>query len=284
MGARLGDGVLDLAALATDGPLDEDPALFAQPSLNAFMAAGRATWARVREALRALATGPDAEPATVAARRRRAAAADRRRATTSTSTRRSITRRTSGGCSVPTPSRCRPTGATCRSAITVAPARWWSAARRSAARAGSAWSRAPTPRSSARARAWTSSSSWASWSACRAALGEPVADRSRARPRLRRAARQRLERARHPGLGVPPARPVPGQVVRHVGGRVGHAAGGDPRAPRRRAGRRSPRRCPTCARSRGRSTSTSRSSSTAPSSRARTRATCTGRRPSSSRT
>jgi fumarylacetoacetase len=66
VGARLGDGVLDLAALAGDGPLDEDPALFAQPSLNAFMAAGRETWARVREALRALTAGPDAEPATVA--------------------------------------------------------------------------------------------------------------------------------------------------------------------------------------------------------------------------
>ena len=95
VGARLGDGVLDLAALAADGPLDEDPALFAQPSLNAFMAAGRATWARVREALRSLTAGPDAEPATVAARRGRAAAAHRRRATTSTSTRRSTTRRTS---------------------------------------------------------------------------------------------------------------------------------------------------------------------------------------------
>jgi fumarylacetoacetase len=66
VGARLGDGVLDLAALAADGPLDEDPALFAQPSLNALMAAGRPTWTRVREALRALAAGPDAEPATVA--------------------------------------------------------------------------------------------------------------------------------------------------------------------------------------------------------------------------
>jgi fumarylacetoacetase len=66
VGARLGDGVLDLAALATDGPLDEDPALFAQPSLNALMAAGRETWARVREALLALTAGPDAEPATVA--------------------------------------------------------------------------------------------------------------------------------------------------------------------------------------------------------------------------
>jgi fumarylacetoacetase len=66
VGARLGDGVLDLVALASDGPLDEDPALFAQPSLNAFMAAGRETWARVREALRALTAGPDAELATVA--------------------------------------------------------------------------------------------------------------------------------------------------------------------------------------------------------------------------
>jgi fumarylacetoacetase len=63
VGARLGDGVLDLAALARDGLLDEDPALFAQPSLNAFMAAGRDMWARVRGALHALADGPDAEPA-----------------------------------------------------------------------------------------------------------------------------------------------------------------------------------------------------------------------------
>lgn len=66
VGARLGDGVLDLAALARDGLLDEDPSLFAQPSLNAFMAAGPATWARVRAALRTLTSGPDAELAAVA--------------------------------------------------------------------------------------------------------------------------------------------------------------------------------------------------------------------------
>jgi fumarylacetoacetase len=65
VGARSGDGVLDLAALARDGLLDEDPALFAQPSLNAFMAAGPTTWARMREALQALTAGPDAEPAAV---------------------------------------------------------------------------------------------------------------------------------------------------------------------------------------------------------------------------
>jgi fumarylacetoacetase len=66
VGARLGDGVLDLAEMAADGPLDEDPALFDQSTLNRFMAAGPATWARVRESLRSLTAGPDAEPATVA--------------------------------------------------------------------------------------------------------------------------------------------------------------------------------------------------------------------------
>ncbi len=66
VGARLGDRVLDLAEMAADGPLDEDPLLFFQPSLNAFMAAGRETWRRVREGLHALVSGPDAEPAAVA--------------------------------------------------------------------------------------------------------------------------------------------------------------------------------------------------------------------------
>jgi fumarylacetoacetase len=61
VGVRFGDGILDLAALATDGLLDEDPALFAQPSLNALMAAGPATWRRLREALQHLTVGPDAE-------------------------------------------------------------------------------------------------------------------------------------------------------------------------------------------------------------------------------
>jgi len=65
VGIRFGDGVLDLAALARDGLLDEDPALFAQPSLNAFMAAAPEVWRRVREALQALTAGPDAELAAV---------------------------------------------------------------------------------------------------------------------------------------------------------------------------------------------------------------------------
>jgi fumarylacetoacetase len=65
VGARLGDGVLDLAVLAREGLLDEDPALFAQPTLNPFMAAGRAAWARVREGLRRIVRGPDAEATAV---------------------------------------------------------------------------------------------------------------------------------------------------------------------------------------------------------------------------
>jgi fumarylacetoacetase len=66
VGARLGDGVLDLAALARDGLLAADPALFEQATLNAFMAAGPDTWAAVREALARLARGLDAEPSLVA--------------------------------------------------------------------------------------------------------------------------------------------------------------------------------------------------------------------------
>jgi len=66
VGVRFGDRVLDLALLAGDGLLDEDPALFARASLNAFMAAGPETWRRVRDALRALTAGPDAEPAAAA--------------------------------------------------------------------------------------------------------------------------------------------------------------------------------------------------------------------------
>jgi fumarylacetoacetase len=62
VGVRLGDGVLDLAALARDGLLAEDPALFARPCLNALMAAGPEVWTRVRERLLALARAPDAEP------------------------------------------------------------------------------------------------------------------------------------------------------------------------------------------------------------------------------
>jgi fumarylacetoacetase len=66
VGARIGDHVLDLGALARDGLLDADPALFGAPRLNAFMAAGPAAWGAVRDGLGALladaAMRPRAEP------------------------------------------------------------------------------------------------------------------------------------------------------------------------------------------------------------------------------
>ena len=58
----------------------------------------------------------------------------------------------------------------------------------------------------------------------------------RARPHLRLRARQRLERARDPALGVPAARPVPRQVVRDVDLALGRAARRARAVPRRRPG------------------------------------------------
>ena len=53
------------------------------------------------------------------------------------------------------------------------------------------------------------------------ALGDAGGPGRRARAPLRRRAAQRLERPRHPGLGVRAAGPVPRQVVRHVASRRG---------------------------------------------------------------
>ena len=72
--------------------------------------------------------------------------------------------------------------------------------------------------------------------------GRAGPDRASTRPRVRHGPRKRLVGAGHPGLGVPAARPLPGQVVRHVDLSVGgplerarRAAGGG-----RRAGARAP--------------------------------------------
>src|SRR3954470_17275228 len=66
VGVRFGDGVLDLAALADDGLLDDPDGAFAQPALNAFMARGAAMGAQRRERLERLVSGVDAEPRLVA--------------------------------------------------------------------------------------------------------------------------------------------------------------------------------------------------------------------------
>jgi fumarylacetoacetase len=62
VGVRFGDGVLDLAALAAAGLLDDAGAVFAQPALNAFMASGPDAWAATRQRLHRLLSGVDAEP------------------------------------------------------------------------------------------------------------------------------------------------------------------------------------------------------------------------------
>jgi len=53
-GVLVDDRVLDLADAAESGLLDSDPSLYAQPALNAFMAAGRTVWRATRDALRDL--------------------------------------------------------------------------------------------------------------------------------------------------------------------------------------------------------------------------------------
>ena len=101
LGFRSGDLVVDLG----EGSLDE------------LLPQGRAAWERATEQAVAAAEAGDATPA--GAGRRRSCRSPS--PTTSTSTPRSSTRRTSAGCSGPTPSRCCRTGATCRSATTAAP-------------------------------------------------------------------------------------------------------------------------------------------------------------------
>ena len=122
-----------------------DPAPFAAPALDAFMAAGPAAWEATRRQLAGAARDARAErhPHPLADVR---CGCRSRSPTSSTSTRRSSTRRTSAGSSGPAASRCCRTGATCRSATTAAPARSSSAARTSCARAARPRRRRRRPR------------------------------------------------------------------------------------------------------------------------------------------
>ena len=195
--------------------------LRASPRSTRFMAPGRPEWdggpRRLTELLDRRDRARPVEPPLVPLADGGAAAAVRGRPTTSTSTPPSTTPPTSGGSSAPTPSRCCPTGSTCRSATTAGPAPSSSPAPTSSGPCG--------PAQGARAEARPTGPSLrldieaelgfvvgvalARWASA-------VADRRLRRPRLRRGAGQRLVGARHPGLGVRPARPVPGQVVRHL--------------------------------------------------------------------
>ena len=126
VGARLGDGVLDLAELAADGPLDEDPALFdAAVAQRVHGGRARDVGAGARGAAVARPRGPDAEPATVALDEVELllpiAVGDY------VDFYSSLDHATNVGRHLPArrrPAAC-PTGATCRSAITGVRARWW---------------------------------------------------------------------------------------------------------------------------------------------------------------
>jgi fumarylacetoacetase len=72
VGVAIGDAVLDLSVLAREGLIEQDAALFARASLNAFIATGRAQWRALRVRLSTLLRAADAELRDNAALRERA--------------------------------------------------------------------------------------------------------------------------------------------------------------------------------------------------------------------
>ena len=140
--------------------------------------------------------------------------------------------------------------AACRSVITAAAERWSSAGRRSCGLAGSS-------RRQSRGRAAVRADAHARLRARtrfrhreRPAARLADSDRTRARLHLRGRAAQRLERARHPSLGVPAARAVPRQIVRDVDLAVDRHARGA-RAVSRAGPVQEPRAAAVSARARG---------------------------------
>ena len=167
----------------------------------------------------------------------------------------SITRATSGGCSGPTTSRSSPTGCICRSATTAARARSCRAGRRCAAPPVSAAPVTSGPRGrSTSSSSSASSSAWRATARCRSSARSTTSSASSCSTTGRRA----TSRA---------GRPVrSGRCSASRSRRRCPVGGPDRRASlpaRRRASRRTPSRCPTCASRPGPSTSRSRSSSTA---------------------
>ena len=106
VGSRSGELVVDLAPIGGD---------LAAGSLDRLLVAGARHW-RTRPDARASCSRA-ATTSTASATSRPTCRS--RSPTTSTSTRRASTRRTSGGCSGRTTSRCSRTGCTCRSATTA---------------------------------------------------------------------------------------------------------------------------------------------------------------------
>jgi hypothetical protein len=138
-----------------------------------------------------------------------------RSATTPTSTPACTTRRPSASSSART-TRCCPTTSGCRSATTAVHRRSVPAATVSHRPNGSdQGARAPTHPSSVPARGSTTNSNSASSSDDRPnAMGDAVTMAAGRKPCLWAGVVQRLERARHPGLGVPAAGAVPVEELR----------------------------------------------------------------------
>ena len=127
LAVAIGDSALLLGPAAETGLLDVVPrTVLEAATLNPLLALGPAAWAALRARLTDLLTDPAARDSARARRWCRSPAASSTSPgtspTTSTSTPRSTTPRTSGGSSARTHPRCRPTGGTCRSATTAAPA------------------------------------------------------------------------------------------------------------------------------------------------------------------
>ena len=205
IGVAIGDQVLDLRARRPGRPRRHEPADGAWRRRRAralragAVATACATAARSASALAALRCVPQSA--------RRDGRCPARSATTPTSTPASTTRRRSASCSAPTTRCCRTTSG-CRSATTAAPRRSRASGQpfRRPARPDQGAGRRGAARCGRSAAAGLSSWNSASSSAGRNALGRADPDRRGRGPRVRPDAVQRLERARHPGLGVPAAR------------------------------------------------------------------------------
>ena len=244
VGVRIGDHVLDLAPLAAASCSTRPPCSASRRSTRSWRRAGGVGLGpRAGPELLTDQTERDLASRTCSRCRRRAATCRSRSATTSTSTPPSTTPPTSAGSSGPTRSRCCPTGSTCRSATTAAPARSCASGTDIVRPCGQRKAPAEDAPTFGPSRRLDIEAELGFVVGVPSALGERVPHRRLRRPRLRGRRAQRLVGARHPGLGVRPPRPLPRQVVRDHHLPLGHPAGraGRARGPTCRA--RTPSRC-----------------------------------------
>ena len=271
VGVAIGEHVLDLGATAA-ALLPTHAELFTGGSLDGLLAAGPAGWAQVRTAVTAWLTddahrgGVALVPAADAQMLLPFAVADYVDFYASRAPRHATSAGSSGPTREPLPPNWRhlPIGYHGRAGTVVVSGTPVVAPVGPAQGAGRR-----RPRRSARRRGSTSRPSSASSSARRPRSASR--SRSTASPTTSSASclLNDWSRPRHPGLGVRPARPVPRQVVRHLGLAVGDAAGRARRTPGVARPAQDPEPLPYLrdAGRRGASTSRSRSRSTATSCR-----------------